>query len=112
MPRPKEEYAVKSNGHIDPDVGYGQPVLVKATAIPSRRTNRWISLYQDIILRLEQTPPDQALAVPFATYAFLKSAKATIFKRALKDHGADFVSLIVRKEPPTLYVRRGPNWKP
>ncbi len=111
MPRPKEEYTVKSNGHIDPDIGYGQPVLINAATIPSRASaTRWNALYQDIMLRLEQTPQTQALAFPFATYAVLKSAKAAIFKRSLKDYGADFVTLIVRKQPPTLFVRRGPNW--
>ncbi len=113
MPRPKEEYAVKSNGHIDPDPGYSAPIEIDAASISIlRRGGRWTQLYIDLPLRLEQTPASKALVLRFASYALVKSAKAAIYKRSLNDHGGHFITLVVRKEPPTLYVRRGPNWKP
>jgi hypothetical protein len=110
MPRPKKEtieVTLSSNGQRDPEAVWGPPVELAAIDVPiQQRSQVWQDLYAEVILRLEKTPASRALAFPFKSEVLLKRAYAALRKRFVP--GVILINL--RKDPPTLYIRRGPNW--
>ena len=109
-----DDYAViphSPNGSSDRP--WGQIAEVKTADVPAgRHTNHeWDDLYRDLVKRLEQTDSRHALAVPFNDYQQLKLARIAIYKRFLR-RGTGFAVLRIQKNPPFLFVYRGPNWSP
>jgi hypothetical protein len=98
---------------IRADAPYHTPTEIDARDIPApwSRWGRWARLYQDIQLRLEKTPPHRALAYPFQDTKALKSAYDGLHRRLKQREDDDYIHLSTRSDPPTLYVRRGPQWK-
>ena len=120
MSRPKAEdsYTVtphSPNGSSDPNTLWGQIAEVKATDVPARiryHKTIWDELYRELTLRLEQTNNRHALAVPFKDFKTVMRALTAIRHRFTRDHGAGSITLSAQKDPPVLYVQRGPTWSP
>lgn len=80
---------------------------------PVERQGRWLALYRELCLRLEQTPSRLALAVEFDTYVDTKLAYDSLRRRFDGQHGPGFAELATRRHADgsgVLYVRRGETW--
>ena len=98
----------KNNGDgVQP---WGQPYEVAATDFEP--PSKWEPLYQDALLRLEQTPASKAVVYPFEDDHTAECAYDGVVNRFRKRYGQHFIIAGVRKNPPRLFVRRGPNWSP
>jgi hypothetical protein len=71
-------------------------------------TEQWDELYGELLLRLEQTPRQKALEVPFADKKTADSARSALWNRLRRDGRQSAMEFTLRKT--TLYVRRGPHW--
>jgi hypothetical protein len=102
-------------GGSDSEVLWGQPVQISARAVPNRehiRKQVWDRLFADVCLRLEQTTTRHALAYPFESFRIATCAYSALYYRFTQQRGPKTVSMSIQKEPPVLYVQRGPNWTP
>jgi hypothetical protein len=88
---------------------WGQPYEVAASHIKDGRM-KWDGLYEDVLLRLEVTPASRAIIYPFASVDDAEKAYAALRKRFNK-HDDGFVICGVRRTPPRVFVRRGPDYK-
>ncbi len=95
----------RDNGHQP----WGQPYEVAATDFEP--PSKWEPLYEDALLRLEQTPVSKAVVYPFEDDHTAERAYDGVVNRFRKRYGQHFIIAGVRKNPPRLFVRRGPNWK-
>lgn len=77
------------------------------------RNSRWRELQREIALRLEQTPRNVWLEIPFSDGEELRCARVALWKWFLVNIGAHAVETRVRKNSHDvrLYVRRGKNYK-
>ncbi len=89
---------------------WGQPYEVAATDFEP--PSKWEPLYEDALLRLEQTPASKAVVYPFEDDHTAERAYDGVVNRFRKRYGQHFIIAGVRKNPPRLFVRRGPNWSP
>jgi len=82
---------------------------VRASEMRRLRRSKWQELYDDILLRLEQTMPQYALKVEFEDAELTRKARHALNKKFRKEQEAGYVDFAVIGN--LLYVRRGPNWK-
>ena len=82
---------------------------VHASEMRRLRRSKWQELYDDILLRLEQTMPQYALKVEFEDAELTRKARHALNKRLLKEHGPGYADFAIIGN--LLYIRRGPNWK-
>lgn len=94
---------------------WAEPSEVSVSELPHavrRRTgSKYADLADDIVLRLEKTGPAHALAYPMRDFQSVKSARSSLYDLLKRAFGKQAVLFRIRKDPPTLYVRRGPNYK-
>ncbi len=102
-----EDLTPTSTNH-EPPV-WGQPYETNAADIEAK-PSPWEDLYSDVMLRLERTSESKAVVYPFKADHDADRAYEAINRRSRKRHGAGFVVCGVRRNPPRLFVRRGPNW--
>ena len=74
----------------------------------SRRYHRWMHLVREMLLRLEQTGADKALAVQFETVDDAQLAYYSLRQRFTDLKGHDAIRMSLRGD--VIYVRRGVNW--
>ena len=93
------------------------PVIetVETRDIPPRRgyTN-WAGLFEEILLRLEKTPDNQALMLSFGQEIQAKSCRNRLKAAAEKREVADQVEIFRRKLDGgghAVYIRRSPKYK-
>jgi hypothetical protein len=121
MPRPRKtevgDYTPPTpspNGdHDQVDHPWTRIVEVSVADIPARATGRWVALYRELLLRLEQTPPKLALAITFRDSKTLDRAASSLWTlfREHQGKGAIRIDTVVTDDgTPTLYIRRGENW--
>lgn len=105
MPRPKKDSSVNGNKPWGPIV----EIRAEEIALPARTTGAWFDLWQDLLLRLEKTEREFALAIPFENHQVGENAAAALRKYAESHKMADQVEILSRKagEGRTIYVRRG-----
>lgn len=75
------------------------------------KRTQWAELWDDIRLRLEQTPPSKALEIAFPDESAGFRATQALRRSALRE-GVDII-LRTRKDGNggrIVYVRRGPTW--
>lgn len=96
-----------SNGHK-----WGQIQEVQVSEVPPMNRGNWAGLYDDLLLRLEQTSERFALAVPVADKKSGTAASASIRKMFERHPGPQSVNLAIREKNSQvyLYVWRGPAW--
>lgn len=96
----------KSNG--DGTQPWGQPYEVVASdlQVPSQ----WEPLYRDALLRLERTPSHKVIVYPFDDDRTAERAYSGVSGRFHKHHDAGFAICGIRRNPPRMFVQRGPNW--
>jgi len=82
---------------------------VRASEMRRLRRSKWQELYDDILLRLEQTQPQYALKIEFEDAELPRKARHALNKKFRKEQEAGYVDFAVIGN--LLYVRRGPNWK-
>ena len=114
-PKSEDDYTVtlSPNGHADPTTLWGTFVEVPASQLPTTfhlPRAVWDALYAEVSLRLERTPASKALALPFKNFNLVQRAHVALRLRANRDRGQQAISFRQQKEPPVLYMRRGPNW--
>ena len=106
---------VKPNGDREtPDRPWGRIVEVSVQDIPGPNAGEWGELARELLLRLEKTPPDKALAILICDTPTLKRAIKTLSAYFRKHHGKAVVRLashVFQDGTPILYVRRGENWR-
>lgn len=86
---------------------------IDAAEMPPDKASKWWPLFQELHKRLEQTTEHFALAVPI-TDGRIEGAKASLQQNFRRRKGKGSVSISTAVDEsgvPTLYVRRGPNWK-
>lgn len=81
--------------------------------VPTLRRSKWADLYDEVMLRLEETPAKFALAVPFEDQKAARAAKGAISSMTHKRHGPGYICTAVRPNGKgwIVYMRRGPNYK-
>jgi hypothetical protein len=105
---------VQPNGDREtPDRPWGRIVEVSVQDIPGPNAGEWGELARELLLRLEKTPPDKALAIFICDTPTLKRAIKTLSAYFRKHHGKTVVRLASHVFPDgtsVLYIRRGENW--
>jgi len=79
----------------------------------SRRYGLGVELLADLILRLEQTPYPNAIAVPFGVLQEAQQMHVCLYKQSYTKFGRGYISFATGHRAdgtPALFVRRGPNW--
>ncbi len=71
--------------------------------------NTWLALAEELLLRLEQTPPRYALEIAVGDDGRLVSAQKSL-SRYFRQFGYGYARVLVRTSPPRLYIARGKNW--
>lgn len=93
-----------------PERPWGEPAEISISEM-SVRHSVYAPLQDDIVLRLDKTNDNRALAYPMLDAQAACKARDSIASAFKKRFGPGFAVFSVRKAPPMLYVRRGPNWK-
>jgi len=90
---------------------WGQPLEVPALEFPVK-DNPHFALLVEIYLRLERTPKNKAIAVPFDTDRDARRAVASLIRLAKSRVGEGHIEFrrAVRDGMPVIYIRRGPDW--
>ena len=88
---------------------WGQPYEARAEEF-EKKESPWDGLYADVLLRLEKTPAHKAIVYPFKTDHDADRAYEAISRRARLRLGKGHVISGTRRDPPRMFVRRGPNW--
>lgn len=81
--------------------------------VSSEHRGKYAELWQQIILRIEQTPSGRAIAITFQTYRETDNAAAAIRRLSNWRYGFNYLSVRVRKDTESagiLYISRGENW--
>lgn len=86
-------------------IRWGTVRVIPVSEIPSRASSKYLGLYQDINLRLEQTSPTEALVYPFDDQKALKGAY-TAMKKMFKNRG---VVVLIGPEELCVYKAAGTN---
>ncbi len=92
---------------------WGKIREILADEVPPERGGKWWALYWDLKLRLEETPDNLALAVPFPNGEGIQGARTALghlFNSRLGKGAVIIVAGADRDNVPTIFVRRGPNW--
>jgi len=97
------------NGRVDQQP-WGQPYEVDAREVAPPPVGQWEGLYQDAMARLEQTPASKAIVYPFEDYRDAEAAQSGIQRRAERRFGVNAIRTGTRRDPPRLWVQRGPAW--
>lgn len=95
------------NGHR-----WGAVIEVEVGTIPPPNRSPWTELYDELMLRLEQTGPKNALAVPVADKKIGAAATASLRKCFDRHPGRGSVNLAIREKSGQtfVYVWRGAGW--
>jgi hypothetical protein len=90
-----------------------QEVSAAAVPNPNERGSAYYDLTRELVLRIEQTPDNKALALAFADVHAARLTRDNV-SRLLRQNGlarlADF-RVIETDDGATLYVKRGPQWR-
>jgi hypothetical protein len=105
----KQEAADHPNGNGPRPWGRITEVTPDEIPVVANRRFKYLALYEDLALRLEQTSPPLALKVPLATAKEAKAAAKGIQIHFGRTRGEDSVRVQLRGAD--VYVSRGPNWK-
>jgi len=97
-------------------VHYGAIIAISVQEIPPQTTGKYLGLFQEISLRLENTPPSEALRVPFEDPKMLAGAHSALKKMfkgqpvaVLKRAGALFIYNTVAQAKRHTDGPRGPR---
>jgi hypothetical protein len=104
----EQEEEIVSDGKPRP---WGRIIEIAVSEVPSG--SPYFPLYEEIVLRLERTNGNHALAIPFDSPKTAKTAASALRTLAHQRRGIKFFIVIEAQDSdgaPTLYVRRGPNW--
>ena len=92
---------------------WGAPREVFCDALPKRQQrSKYADLYEDILLRLEQTKPTMALVYPLLNSTNPKNVSCAILRLARNNKGPGYLAVSPRADENGSYiiVRRGKNW--
>ena len=121
MPRHSEEYPGQYGPPTRPltdDEYYGPAREVALTVVKQQRQRKqqrhvarstWSNLFVELALRLEQTDAHHALEIQVCDEQRLMSA-LTQLRRQFGRLGRGYARILVRRNPPRLYVARGKGW--
>ena len=95
------------NGHR-----WGQIAEVPVGEVPPLRLSPWIDLYDDVLLRLEQTSERFALRIPVASKKEGHSCVGSLRKNFDRHPGPKSVCMVVREQygEAAVFIWRGPAW--
>jgi len=99
--------AGNGNGHR-----WGQIAEIRVGEIPPLRISPWIDLYDELLLRLEQTSERFALRVPVASVKDGASCVSALRKNFNRHPGPESVSMTVREKngEACVFIWLGPAW--
>lgn len=95
---------------------WGQPQEVSNSEWPNQCAWTYgmgTELLRDLMLRLERTPRNKAIAVPFDTQGDARRMRNRLYRQAYQKLGRGHISFAIghrRDGSVALFVRRGHNW--
>lgn len=91
---------------------WGQIVEVQVGEIPPAVRSQWTELYEDLVLRLEQTSDKFALAVPVESKKVGAACTASLRKAFERHPDPKTVNMAIRERQGQafVYVWRGNGW--
>lgn len=100
---------------VEPDGRPWGQIREILTADVEAAGGKWWPLYKDIRLRLDETPEQFSLVVPFVNGDSVSSAARSLRKMFSVRLGSKAVVVTEGVDPkdevtPCLFARRGPNW--
>ncbi len=96
---------------------WGNISEIELSDIPDINTNsgsergKYVELWRQIILRMEQTPASRALAITFSTHQDAVRAAHALRRLAITWYGRNYFNIRTRQGSNCVFVSRGTRWQ-
>ena len=93
---------------------WSDPRDISILEVPTKNASPYLVLLNELVLRLERTPKNRALALDFDTEENLRFAFHSLTRLAPSKLGKGHIAFVRGQRldgTPALFVYHGPNWK-